>query len=101
MDQAGSVQFFSLPDIFPVGSEVFLLAHPYYGSKGRVINHPEDRVRIEVTQLTEPDLMPAVQYNDVSFVIQIIHILCILFICKLQLHVFDLIFTIFIFSKFS
>ena len=70
MDQAGSVQFFSLPDIFPVGSEVFLLAHPYYGSKGRVINHPEDRVRIEVTQLTEPDLMPAVQYNDVSFVIQ-------------------------------
>lgn len=62
------MQFFSLPDVFPVDSRVYLLAHPYYGSEGRIVNHPEDRVRVEVTTLTEPDLTPAVQYNDVSVV---------------------------------
>lgn len=61
--ESGSLQFFSLSDIFPTGSQVYVLAHPYYGCQAEVVNHPEDRVRLKVDVLKDPDLTPALKYN--------------------------------------
>lgn len=63
MEAAGSVQFFGLKDIFPVGSQVYILAHPYYGCQAEVINHAENRVRVKVNQLAEPNLRQAMEYK--------------------------------------
>ena len=59
----GSMQCLALKDVFKTGSKVYILAHAYYGCEAEVLDHVQDRVRVKVNQLAEPDLRPAIDYK--------------------------------------
>ncbi|XP_026838294.1 5'-3' exoribonuclease 1 [Drosophila erecta] len=56
-------QFHSVEDFFPVGSTIFLITDPYYGSEGTVqdplLAHTNGRIQVSIRVRPEPEVGPA------------------------------------------
>ncbi|CAB4003897.1 5 -3 exoribonuclease 1, partial [Paramuricea clavata] len=56
----------TVSDLFPVGTECFMMAIPHYGSSGKVIevDSKTNRVRVQLTVVPEPDLVSLILDKD-------------------------------------
>lgn len=57
------MQIFTLADVYPVGSTVFVLAQPFYGCRAEILDHLSDKIRVKVDMTLEPDLSRAYEVN--------------------------------------
>ena len=57
------MQLFTLSDVFPASSSVFLLSQPYYGSQAEVIGHADGRIKVQLDSAVEPDLARAISFS--------------------------------------
>lgn len=58
----------TIEDLFPIGSKCFMLASPYYGTSGEVIeiDVKQSRVRVQLQVPAEPDLSSVIDQHQVS-----------------------------------
>lgn len=61
----------TIEELFPVGSQCFMLASPYYGSSGEVIeiDVKQSRIRVQLHVPPEPDLSPIINQHQVGWCI--------------------------------
>ena len=57
----------TVEELFPVGCQCFMLASPYYGASGEVIevDVKQSRVRVQLSVPVEPDIMSIVDQHQV------------------------------------
>jgi len=58
----------TIEDLFPIGSQCFMLASPYYGASGEVIeiDVKQSRVRVQLQVPTEPDISSVIDQHQVG-----------------------------------
>lgn len=58
----------TIEDLFPIGSKCFMLASPYYGTSGEVIeiDVKQSRVRVQLQVPAEPDISSVIDQHQVS-----------------------------------
>ena len=58
----------TIEDLFPIGRECFMLASPYYGAFGEVIeiDVKQFRVRVQLQVPAEPDISSVIDQHQVS-----------------------------------
>ena len=58
----------TIEELFPIGSQCFMLASPYYGASGEVIeiDVKQSRVRVQLHVPVEPDILSIIDQHQVS-----------------------------------
>ena len=61
-------QICTVDELFPIGSQCFMLASPYYGASGEVIeiDVKQSRVRVQLLVPVEPDLSHIIDQHQAS-----------------------------------
>lgn len=59
----------TIEELFPIGSQCFMLASPYYGTSGEVIeiDVKQSRVRVQLHVPPEPDVQSVIDKHQVGF----------------------------------
>lgn len=65
----------TIEDLFPIGSQCFMLASPYYGASGEVIeiDVKQSRVRVQLQVPTEPDISSVIDQHQVGCCLWLIY----------------------------
>ena len=60
----------TIEELFPVGCQCFMLASPYYGASGEVIeiDVKQSRIRVQLLVPVEPDLSSIINQHQVRLV---------------------------------
>lgn len=73
----------TIEDLFPIGSQCFMLASPYYGASGEVIeiDVKQSRVRVQLQVPTEPDISSVIDQHQVGCCLWLIYKYNIKYLC--------------------